>query len=315
MVKFGKIAASLLGKKNQAETEKGLYASLDELMEQRHNVRFLKLKTKLNTSQQAGDVKSAFKGRGIEMEEIRAYSFGDDVRDIDWRVTARKNAPYTKIYAEEKDREIYVVLDLSPSMVFGTKKELKSVTAAKTAALLGWMVQENNDRFGVFIFDGTTSWQFKPQQNRAQLLTIFKKISTVSHDILYQQNANQSLKRTLQMIVHGLKSRAVVFFISDFADFGNEEKKLLAALAKKTQLFCLNVFDVLEAQAPAPAEYMAMGNGQTLVFDSRSKAFQEEYSRFFARKRAELSDFCHKFNCHYLEIRTDIPITQQLKTI
>lgn len=75
------------------------------------------------------------------MEEIREYTFGDDVRDIDWRVTARKKSPYTKVYAEEKDREIYVLLDLSPSMVFGTRKELKSVTASKAAALIGWMAQ------------------------------------------------------------------------------------------------------------------------------------------------------------------------------
>ena len=90
----------------------GLFVTLDELVEQRKYAAYLKaLTTQLVTSNQAGDVKSAFKGRGIELEESRVYTFGDDIRDIDWRVTARKDVPYTKLYAEEKDREIYVLLD------------------------------------------------------------------------------------------------------------------------------------------------------------------------------------------------------------
>ena len=110
----------------------GLFVTVEELIAQRRYAYQLQL-NRLNklTTRHAGDVKSAFKGRGMEFEEIRAYTFGDDVRDIDWRVTARKQLPYTKLYAEEKDREVYVLLDLSPSMLFGTKQELKSVTAAK----------------------------------------------------------------------------------------------------------------------------------------------------------------------------------------
>ena len=115
----------------------GLYATLEELMEQRRYVPYLK-SHQFNhiVSSSAGDVKSAFKGRGVELEEIRSYAFGDDIRDIDWRVTARRQVPYTKLFAEEKDREIYVVLDLSAHMVFGTRIELKSTAASKIAALL-----------------------------------------------------------------------------------------------------------------------------------------------------------------------------------
>ena len=124
----------------------------------------------------AGDVKSAFKGRGMELEEIRSYAYGDDVRDIDWRVTARKEQPFTKLYAEERDREIYVLLDLSPQMVFGTRHELKSVAAAKIAALLGWMSLENKDRFGCVVYDGQENLFFKPQNNRANMMIMLKKI-------------------------------------------------------------------------------------------------------------------------------------------
>ena len=130
-----------LGIRNAALQEgNGLSVSLEELMNMRRYLAYIKGKKRKQTfSCQAGDIKSAFKGRGMEFEEIRAYNYGDDVRDIDWRVTARKEIPYTKLYAEEKDHQIYVWLDLSASMLFGSKKELKSVSASKIAALLGWL--------------------------------------------------------------------------------------------------------------------------------------------------------------------------------
>lgn len=315
MVKISKIAAALWGRKEDKDQGGGLVATLEDLMEQRRNVRYLHLKTKLHSAARAGDVKSAFKGRGIEMEEIRGYAFGDDVRDIDWRVTARKNSPFTKIYSEERDREIYVLLDLSASMVFGTRNELKSVTASKAAALLGWMAQENNDRFGAFIFDGEKSWQFKPQQNRSQLLAVFNKIAAVNRDVVSRRIVPAGLTKTLNRLVKGLKSRAAVFVLSDFSAFGEDEKKALAALAKKASVFCVNVYDILEELAPAPGEYMVVDGAQNLVFDSRPQAFRDEYGRFFAEKRMKISDFCRKFNCRYLEIRTDIPITKQMKII
>ena len=101
----------------------GLFVTVDELIEQRrYAYQWQQFNDSKFSTYNAGDVKSVFKGRGMEFEEIRAYAFGDDVRDIDWRVTARKQLPYTKLYTEEKDREVYVLLDLSPQMLFGTKK-------------------------------------------------------------------------------------------------------------------------------------------------------------------------------------------------
>ena len=314
MVEIKKFAAKILGK-GGGDHKNGLSVCLEDLMEQRKNVVLLNFKNELKTSEKAGDVKSAFKGRGIEMEEIREYSFGDDVRDIDWRVTARKNNPYTKVYDEERDREIFVVLDLSFSMFFGTKKELKSVTASKIAALLGWVAQKNNDRFGAFVFDGEKDWFFKPQNDRAHLLAVLKKIVQVSNKNLEAKYVKPNWQRTLQMLSKNIKSQAAVFFVSDFAGFGDQEKKMLATVAKKTQLFCIDVFDVLEAKAPPAGEYMISDLSKSLIFDTRGKNFAEEYARFFAEKRALMKDFCQRFDCKWLEVRTDVPIGQQMKVI
>lgn len=316
MQRFAKLAAGLFNRRK--EKNGGLSVSLEELMAQRKNLAYLRRKTKLQSSDMAGEVKSAFKGRGIEMEEIREYTFGDDVRDIDWRVTARKKSPYTKVYAEEKDREIYVLLDLSASMVFGTRKELKSVTASKAAALVGWMAQENRDRFGALIYDGQAISTFKSQQNRAHLLAVLKKISETGQKILSEtalKEKNGSLARPLQTMSKLIKSRAAVFVISDFAAFGEAERNALAALSKKGQVFCINVFDLLEELAPQNGEYMVEQNGRSLVFDSRPPVFKREYQSYFAAKKAVVREFCRRFNCRYMEVRTDVDIFRQLKFI
>lgn len=293
----------------------GLFASLEELTEQRQYVSYLKQLSQIKTySAMAGDVKSAFKGRGMELEEIRSYAYGDDVRDIDWRVTARKEQPFTKLYAEERDREIYVLLDLSPQMVFGTRHELKSVAAAKIAALLGWMSLENKDRFGCIIYDGQESLFFKPQNNRANMMVMLKKISEVTRRILHDKTARISnLQKAVQLLQQNIKNQAAVFVVSDFTDFSDNMQKSLAALSKKARVYALNVFDVLEEFPPKAGEYMAENKGERLIFESKSKYFQKEYKNYFKLKRLKVKDFCRKFGVRYAEIRTDIPLHRQLK--
>ena len=288
----------------------GLFVTVEELVQQRRYAYHWQ-NSNLNkfTSHNVGDVKSIFKGRGIEFEEIRAYEFGDDVRDIDWRVTARKQKPYTKIYAEEKDREIYVILDISPQMLFGTKKELKSVTAAKTAARIAWWCVKNKDRFGCVVNDGNEAILLKAQNSQANLSMIFKKISDVSKNILNAPDNSKktaTLKQSIGLLEHVIRHKAIVFIISDFADFSDETKKLLVMLGKKARVTCVNVFDVIEKCPPVASEYMVQQGNQKLVFSSREGIFRKEYVKYFEEKHKKIKDFCHKFDMKYLEANADI---------
>ncbi len=279
----------------------GLYVSLDELIEQRRYAPFLRSK---QTSVGVGDVRSAFKGRGMEFEEIRSYAFGDDVRDIDWRVTARKQQPYTKLYAEEKDREVYVLLDLSPYMLFGSRKELKSVSAAKTAARIAWMCAKNKDRFGCVVNDGAEAVLLKAQNTQINMMMILKKIADTSQRILKQssfETEGNGFVKAIKLLQQAIKHRAIIFVISDFSDFGEETRKLLAQLAKKADITCVNVFDVLESCAPAAGEYMVQQNEKQLVFSSEPQNFRREYASYFAEKHAAVKNFCRRFKMHYLE--------------
>lgn len=308
-------------KKTSSENSfNGLSASLDELIEQKKYLPYIKKRQNNFTSDQAGDIRSAFKGRGMEFDEVRTYGFGDDVRDIDWRVTARKNEPYTKVFSEEKDREVYAVLDLSSYMLFGTKKELKSVAAAKLAALLGWQSMANKDRFGLVLYDGKQTRVFKPQNNQKSLMAILKAVSETSADILKASDeekatAQNDITESLRFLQYSVKSRAMVFVLSDFKKINAEGLKSLVALTKRCRVYCVNIYDYIEEVPPDSGEYMAEYNGEKLIFDSTPEAYKRTYYNYFLEKRRIMENFCRKFNCQYLNIRTDRPLYKQLKIL
>lgn len=309
--------------KRKLKTEdklKGLCVRMDELVSLKKYLPYIRRRHNNITSYQAGDIRSAFKGRGMELEEVRAYGYGDDVRDIDWRVTARKGDVYTKVFAEEKDREVYAVLDLSPYMVFGTKKELKSVSAAKLAALLGWQSLLNKDRFGLILFDGKNSRFFKPQNNQRNLMAIFKAIADASMATL-QESAEtgedniSDLSVPLQFLQYNLKSKAQIFIISNYNHISDDTKKTVVALNRRCRVYCVNVYDLLEETAPEDGEYSAEYEGQKLIFNTYSPDFKKAYAEYFAEKRKNMEDFCRRLGCHYINIRTDRPLYNQLKIL
>ena len=297
----------------------GLYVTVNDLIEQRKFLPYIRRYQNKVTSDQVGDIRSAFKGRGMEFEEVRAYGYGDDVRDIDWRVTARKGNTYTKVFAEEKDREVYVFLDLSSYMMFGTKKELKSVSAAKLAALLGWKSLENKDRFGLILGNDNEIRVFKPQSSQKNLMTIFKAIAEMSKE-MFEDDKNKKIipqknviSEPLNSLQFNIKGHAMVFILSDFKYINN--KKLLISLAKRCRLYCINIYDYIEDMPPPSAEYLVEYNGKKLVFDTSSEIFKRTYFYYFRDKRKELEDFCKKFKCYYIGIRTDKPLYKQLKIL
>lgn len=308
-----------LNKKSETTKPNGLSVSLDELVEQKKYLPYIKKHSNNVTSDMAGDIRSAFKGRGMEFEEVRTYGFGDDVRDIDWRVTARKGDVYTKVFSEEKDREVYVVLDLSPYMLFGTKKELKSVSASKIASLLGWQSMANKDRFGLIIYDGVDTKVFKPQSNQKNLMAILKTISETSIKVLekakdkIQPEAN--ISDPLQYLQYSVKNKAIIFVVSDFNNVSETALKTLIYLTKKCRVYCINVYDYIEEISPESGEYKVEYNGEKLVFNSSSKEFKRIYAQYFQKKRKDMDSFCKRFGCHYVNIRTDKPLYKQLKIL
>ncbi len=318
MSKLKKITSKIFkSNTNRYQEGNGLYVSLDELMNMRKYASYIQNQDKSKTyAYQSGDVKSVFKGRGMEMDEIREYQYADDVRDIDWRVTARKEKPYTKIYTEERDREVYVWLDLSSIMMFGSVKELKSVTASKIAALLGWVALNNKDRFGCVIFDGERSWIFKPRNDRAYLSAILKKIAEVSKYSLNKHVISQTEKmKSLKLLQTSVKNKAGLFIVSSFGCWDGEVDAELAMLAKKTKMIVVNVFDKLEEKAPISGQYMAEYNGEKVLIDTTSKVYRKKYVEYFEQKRKLRKDFCKKFGCQMIDFSADKSFISLFKII
>ena len=317
MGKLKKITAKLFTPAKSATIGNGLSVSLEELMEMRNFAKYLQNNRRIKSySEQAGDIKSAFKGRGIELEEIREYAFGDDVRDIDWRVSARKEKPYTKIYLEERDHEIWVWLDLSNIMLFGSKWELKAVSAAKVAALLGWVALNNKDRFGCIIFDGAKTWLFKPKNDRAYLTAILKKIAEISTAVLAKNDCIKEEKvRSLKLLQANVKGKASVFMVSSFNAWKNDFDADIATIAKKSRTFLLDIEDELEIKAPRSGQYMAEYNGKKMLLDSSGKSYQKEYAAYFANLKKQREDFCRRFGCKLIEISAPIGIAKNLKML
>ena len=301
-------------KKQEPLLSEALTPSLKTLMNLKKDVPYLKDFRLKRTSYQAGDARSAFKGRGIEFEEVRPYQFGDDVRDIDWRVTARKNQPYTKLYMEEKDREVYVWLDLSSKMYFGTKGELKSVTAAKTAALLGWFALSYKDRLGFAIYNGRRTYIFEARRNQEYFLAVLKKIEKIAKENLEGAEDTEAVEKSLQYMQKKVSRHAIVFLVGSF-NVHQSASKEISLLAHKNEVYVVDIFDKLEAVCPPKGVYPAECEGKTEEINNTGEKYELSYEAYFENKRRELKEFCTKNSAHYRAIRSDLPICAQLRPV
>jgi len=292
-----------------------LNVKLKDLISQKQLVKNVNSSNKLtNNSLNSGNYKSKIKGRGIELEEIRPYSFGDDIRDIDWRVTARKQSVYTKLYNQEKDIDVYVVFDFSASMMFGTLKELKSVTAAKALATVAWKAFDNSDRFGAIINDGKDCYSYKSNNSRNSILSIFNKLVDISNRKVDNKEFVDeiSFEKTLKMAKSVIKSGSVVYVISDFMNFDEMQKKYISYISKSNSVNLINIYEDIEQNPPRANQYKAHIGDEDLVFDSSSKSFKIEYITHFNNKTNDLVSFANKFKCKYHEINNNLPISEQL---
>lgn len=301
--------------KHDIELNEALVPSFKTLMQLKKDVPYLKDFHLKKTSYQAGDAQSAFKGRGIEFEEVRLYQFGDDVRDIDWRVTARKNQPFTKLYMEEKDREVYVWLDLSSKMYFGTTGELKSVTAAKVSALIGWFALSYKDRFGLALYTGRQTYLFEPRRNQEYFLSILKKIENASEENLHNQTETETSQKSLQYLQKKAGRHTIVFLVGSF-DLNNQNiVKEITSLMQRNEVYLVDIYDKLEEICPPKGEYVAEFGGDKEIIRNSGEKYEVAYDTYFENKRRAVKDFCLKNGAHYRAIRSDLPIYKQLRPI
>ena len=210
---------------------------------------------------------SHVRGRGLDFEELRSYVAGDDVRSIDWRVTARTQKPYVRVYSEERDRPTMLVVDQRINMFFGSRVSMKSVIAAEFAALAAWRVFHQGDRTGAFIFNDDATEEIRMRRSRATVLRILDRIAYQNHllraDAPSQPKPNR-LNEVLASVARICRHDALILIASDFDGADQSTRDLLLHMSRSNDVICCLTYDPLAVKLP-PAEQLVVSNGELQV--------------------------------------------------
>lgn len=254
-------------------------------------VKHIEIKaTRLVNDLFGGEYESVFKGRGMEFSEVREYVPGDDIRTIDWNVTARSQHPFVKKYIEERELTVFFIVDGSASLQFGSKSKLKSKVAAELAGLLAFSAIKNNDKVGLLIHTDHVEKFLPARKGRSNVLRVVREI------LYYQPQAKRTnLKSALEHLSHILTRSAVVFVISDFLDAGFE--KALKILHQKHDLIAIQIADEREHKIPNCGwmELQDAESGETILVNTANKRFRNDYQKAAQKKQDQL-DFLFKLS-------------------
>lgn len=284
----------------------GLNLSLRYLVSLKVYAQQLQLiSNKKNAVELFGMQRSTPHARGMDFSEVRSYQVGDDIRNVDWRVTARTGKPHTKLFRDEREQPVYILVNLSNSMQFGSRVTFKSVIAAQIAALLTWKTVLNKDRLGAFIDNGQTNYFAKPLSGNRGVMPFLQKIIELNKIPAGENKNDYSSFDNLMKYNALLKQGNKLFIISDFNDFTEKEQALYTRLALSNQLYFMHVYDSLEAEPPKPNIYSITDGKNTFEFDSSSKSFQQNYQKIFQNHLETIKQFCVKRKINFMSIRTD----------
>ena len=236
-------------------------------------VRKIEIKTRrLSDNVFGGEYHSTFKGRGMTFSEVRQYQFGDDVRSIDWNVTARYNEPYVKVFEEERELTLMLVVDVSGSENFGTQTQFKREILTEIAATLAFSALQNNDKVGLFLFSDQVELYIPPKKGRSHVLRIIRELLEFK-----PQSLKTDISNALEFLLGVLKKKAIVFILSDFMDKGYE--KTLRIASKKHDLTGIRVYDQVEKELPnlgiVPIKDAETGSVRWI--NTHSKKFRKTY--------------------------------------
>ncbi len=264
-------------------------------------VRKIEIKTRgLSDKLFTGNYHSAFKGRGMAFSEVREYYYGDDIRNIDWNVTARFNHPYVKVFEEEREMTVMLLIDVSGSNEFGAAGRIKEEMISEIAAVLAFSAINNNDKVGVIFFSDKIEKFIPPKKGTPHILRIIRELIDFTPD-----HRGTDISVALKYLRNVIKKRSVAFLISDFHDRGFEEA--LKIVAKKHDLICVRVFDQREQHIPGMGlvKFRDAETGKAYWIDTSSKAVRENINRQNQKHEAFIKDTFAKAGVDQTVISTD----------
>jgi len=293
----------------------GVYADLDELIRLQfkvHGVSFLPRQPV--QSLLAGRRASRLRGRGLDFEEIRRYIPGDDIRTMDWRITARTRKPHTRVYTEEKDRPVLLVVDQRLSMFFGSQVAMKSVTAAEVAAMGAWRTLSVGDRVGALVFNDSEIHEIPPHRSRQRVMQILETVLEMNHALRVDgdiQSDPAMLNRVLEKVLHVAKHDYLVGIISDFSGADEETKNVVTRLASHNDVIALFIYDPLEADLPSFGKVIVSQGDLQLEVDTGDTKFRKQFSEQFESGLKTARDLMLKRGIPVLPIHTAGGVREQ----
>ncbi|MDM7859990.1 DUF58 domain-containing protein [Alteromonas sp. ASW11-36] len=328
------VSQTMLAANLAAYQTNGVELCVAELVRYRHHTKALDLSPSANPQAQlSGSYISRIKGRGMEFDESRHYQPGDDIRAIDWRVTARTGKTHTKVFREERERPVYVLTDMSKTMQFGSEFVLKSVQAAHLAALIAWSAIERGDKLGSIGFNDEYHLETKPRNRQAAVLAVL-------HHLLELQNrpSNHALKRPLTgsssstsansfydacaRLVRLAKPGSLVWLVSDFQQLDTATTRLLTNLSRHCEVRAAVINDPLELHLPDSVERQSLTvtdgvNNQSLVLGDKQSS--QEYHHWASSRQAHIIDSLESAKVHGFAVSAGTPLLdhslQPLRTI
>lgn len=264
-------------------------------------VRKIEIKTRgLSKNIFAGEYHSAFKGRGMTFSEVREYQYGDDIRNIDWNVTARHNRPYVKIFEEERELTVMLMIDVSASRNFGTISKLKKNQITEIAAVLAFSAIQNNDKIGVIFFSDKIEKFIPPKKGRTHILHIIRELID-----FYPEDKQTDIEQALEYMTNSIKKRCTCFVISDFID-EHDFAHALAIANRKHDVVALRVYDPRENQLP-PVGMMYLRDAETgeqMWVDTSDKKLREAYEKYAFVREKELDAIFKRSGVDVANIRS-----------
>lgn len=265
-------------------------------------VRKIEIKTRgLSHNIFAGQYHSAFKGRGMSFSEVREYQYGDDVRDIDWNVTARFNKPFVKVFEEERELTVMLLVDVSQSLDFGTVKQTKRDMLTEIAATIAFAAIQNNDKIGVIFFSDKIEKFIPPQKGRKHILYIIRELINFE-----PQSNGTDLKVPLQFLTNAIKKRSTAFILSDFIT-PHDYKNALTIANRKHDVVAVRVYDrrLVELPRIGLMKIKDAESGQEMYIDTSSAKVQKAQREWWREQTASIDEILKKSRVDSVSVRTD----------
>ena len=266
-------------------------------------VRMVELKTRGIVNQVfSGEYQSVFKGRGIDFSEVREYQYGDDVRNIDWKVSARFNHPYLKVFEEERELTVMLIVDYSNSGAFGTDQQFKNEVATEICALLAFSAIRNNDKVGLILFSDRIEKFVPPKKGRAHILRIIRELISFE-----PKGSGTDIRGALEYFNRVISKRCITFLISDFIDRGYE--KIIGALSRKHDFIAIEVIDPREDELPdvGIVKLRDAESGEERWVDTSSRLVRDGFRAFWQEHREKYHKLFVQRRIDNIIIRVDSP--------